>query len=90
MRYFTNVNMGVAVDTDRGLMVPTIMNANLKSLNEISIEAKELARECQKGTINPDKLKDGTFTITNLGALGIEPLHPLSIPLNGYPGCEYN
>ncbi len=80
MRYFTNVNMGVAVDTDRGLMVPTIMNANLKSLNEISIEAKELARECQKGTINPDKLKDGTFTITNLGALGIESFTPVINP----------
>lgn len=80
MRFFTNVNMGVAVDTDRGLMVPTLFNANLKSLNEISIEAKQLAQECQKGTINPDKLKNGTFTITNLGALGIESFTPVINP----------
>jgi len=80
MRYFSDVNMGVAVDTDRGLMVPTLMNANKKSLNEISIEAKELAQACQKGTINPDKLKEGTFTITNLGVLGIETFTPVINP----------
>ena len=80
IRHFTNVHMGVAVDTDRGLMVPTLMNANLKPLNEISIEAKELAKACQKGTINPDKLKEGTFTITNLGALGIESFTPVINP----------
>ncbi len=80
MRCFTNVNMGVAVDTDRGLMVPTLFNANQKSLNEISIEAKQLAQECQKGTVNPDKLKNGTFTITNLGALGIESFTPVINP----------
>lgn len=80
IRYFSDVNMGVAVDTDRGLMVPTLMNANKKSLNEISIEAKELAKACQKGTINPDKLKEGTFTITNLGALGIETFTPVINP----------
>lgn len=80
IRYFSDVNMGVAVDTDRGLMVPTLMNANKKSLNEISIETKELAGACQKGTINPDKLKEGTFTITNLGALGIETFTPVINP----------
>jgi pyruvate dehydrogenase E2 component (dihydrolipoamide acetyltransferase) len=42
MLYFKNVNMGVAVDTQRGLMVPTIFNANLKKLNEISAEVKKL------------------------------------------------
>lgn len=80
IRYFTNVNMGVAVDTDRGLMVPTLFNANRKSLNDISIETKQLAQECQKGTISPDKLKNGTFTITNLGALGIESFTPVINP----------
>jgi len=80
IRYFSDVNMGIAVDTERGLMVPTLMNANRKSLNEISIEAKELAQACRKGTINPDKLKEGTFTITNLGALGIETFTPVINP----------
>lgn len=80
IRYFKNVHMGVAVDTERGLMVPTLFNANLKSLNQIAMETKELAKACQKGTISPDNLKGGTFTITNLGALGIESFTPVINP----------
>jgi pyruvate dehydrogenase E2 component (dihydrolipoamide acetyltransferase) len=80
LRRFSSVHMGVAVDTDRGLMVPTLLNSSKKSLNEISIETKELSQECRKGMINPDKLKGGTFTITNLGALGIESFTPVINP----------
>lgn len=80
IRRFSCVHMGVAVDTDRGLMVPTLFNCDSKSLNKISAETKELAEECRKGTINPDKLKGGTFTITNLGALGIESFTPVINP----------
>lgn len=80
IRRFSAVHMGVAVDTDRGLMVPTLFNCSSKSLNEISVETKELSQECRKGTINPDKLKGGTFTVTNLGALGIESFTPVINP----------
>lgn len=80
IRRFSSVHMGVAVDTDRGLMVPTLFNSSSKSINEIAIETKELSQECRKGTINPDKLKGGTFTITNLGALGIESFTPVINP----------
>lgn len=80
MRYFKNVHLGIAVDTPRGLMVPTLKNANLKSLNDISIEAKKLASDAQAGTINPDTLKGGTFTITNLGTMGIESFTPVINP----------
>ena len=80
MRYFKNAHLGIAVDTPRGLMVPTLMNANTKSLNEISIEAKKLATSAQEGTINPDLLKGGTITITNLGTLGIESFTPVINP----------
>jgi len=80
MRRYSAVHMGMAVDTDRGLMVPTLFNCSNKTLNEISFETKELSRECRKGTINPDKLKGGTFTITNLGALGIESFTPVINP----------
>ena len=52
-----NVQLGCAVDTPRGLMVPTIRDANKKSLLEISREAKALAAACQSGTIDPDLLK---------------------------------
>lgn len=89
MLYFRNVNLGVAVDTERGLMVPTLMNANLKSLNDISGEVKELAKECQTGSINPDMLKNGSFTVTNLGSLGIESFTPvLNPPQTGILGVN--
>ncbi len=77
---FNNVNMGVAVNTDRGLMVPTLIDTNLKSLDEISAEVKGLVKECQAGTINPDMLKGGSFTITNLGTLDIESFTPVINP----------
>ena len=77
MRYFTNVNLGIAVDTERGLLVPTLHNANLKSLNEISKEAKSLASTCQKGAATPDMLQGASFTVSNLGSFGIESFTPV-------------
>lgn len=80
IRHFKDVHLGVAVDTPRGLMVPTIFFANHKSLAEISAEAKQLIKEAQSGTINPDKLRGGTFTVSNLGALGVEMFTPVINP----------
>ena len=80
MRYFNTVNLGVAVDTPRGLMVPTVFGAEKLSLNELSKAAKTVITEAQNGTINPDKLKGGSFTVTNLGALGIESFTPVINP----------
>ena len=89
MRYFKNVHLGFAVDTERGLMVPTIFNSNKKSLNQISKEAKELIQLCRKGTINPDLLKGATFTVTNLGSFGIEGFTPvLNPPQTGILGVN--
>jgi pyruvate dehydrogenase E2 component (dihydrolipoamide acetyltransferase) len=87
MLYFNNVHLGLACDTERGLLVPNVFNANLKSLNEISKEAKKLIQECQKGTISPDYLKDGSFTVTNLGTLDVESFTPvLNAPQTGILG----
>jgi pyruvate dehydrogenase E2 component (dihydrolipoamide acetyltransferase) len=80
MYFFRDVNLGVAVDTDRGLMVPTLFAADKKSLSEISKEAKGLISDSQKGSINPDLLKGGTFTVTNLGSLGVESFTPVINP----------
>jgi len=80
MLLFNNAHIGVAVDTERGLMVPTVMFADLKSLNQISAEVKQLAQECQKGTISPDKLKGASFTVTNLGAFEVESFTPVLNP----------
>ena len=80
MRYFNTVNLGIAVDTNRGLLVPTVFGAEKLSLNELSMAAKEVITQAQSGTINPDKLQGGTFTVTNLGSLGIESFTPVINP----------
>jgi pyruvate dehydrogenase E2 component (dihydrolipoamide acetyltransferase) len=74
---FTRIHLAFAVDTPRGLMVPVIKNADLLSLKAISTEAKRLAKACTEGGITPDELAGGTFTISNLGALGIESFTPV-------------
>jgi pyruvate dehydrogenase E2 component (dihydrolipoamide acetyltransferase) len=74
---FENIHLGFAVDTPRGLMVPVIRYANLMSLKQLSAETKRLAAACIEGTIEPDALTGGTFTVTNLGALGIESFTPV-------------
>lgn len=80
IRHFKCVNLGVAVDTPRGLMVPTIFNADKKSLLEISKEVKVLAAQCREGNIPAQMLTGGSFTVTNLGSLGVESFTPIINP----------
>jgi pyruvate dehydrogenase E2 component (dihydrolipoamide acetyltransferase) len=80
MRYFKHVNLGIAVDTPRGLLVPTLFAAETKTLGQISAEAKTLAKSAIDGSINPDLLQGGTFTISNLGLFGIESFTPVINP----------
>ena len=77
LKTFERVHLGVAVDTPVGLMVPVIRNANLLSLRQISAEAKRLAAACQNRGISPDELSSSTFTVTNLGSLGISGFTPV-------------
>ena len=87
MRFYNTVNLGMAVDTPRGLLVPTLKNAELKSISEISAELKVLAKEAQGGTISPEKLTGGSFTVTNLGSFGVETFTPvLNAPQVGILG----
>ena len=80
MTFFKHVNLGVAIDTPRGLMVPTLFGADQLGLPEISKAVKAHADECRKGTISPDLLRNGTFTVTNLGTFGIESFTPVINP----------
>jgi pyruvate dehydrogenase E2 component (dihydrolipoamide acetyltransferase) len=77
LRVYRRIHLALAVDTPRGLMVPVIRDADLLSLREISAEAKRLAAACQAGNVNPDELSGGTFTVSNLGAFGIESFTPV-------------
>ncbi|MDN5315021.1 MAG: hypothetical protein PWP10_3771 [Clostridiales bacterium] len=80
MTIYNRVHMGVAVDTPRGLMVPTVFNSDLMSLSQLSTSVKEVVAGCQQGTISPDLLRGATFTVTNLGTLGIESFTPVINP----------
>jgi len=80
IRRFSGVQLAVAVDIPAGLVVPVIRNADQLSLMQISNEMKRLAEACQKGTIAPELLTGGTFTVSNLGNLGIESFTPIINP----------
>jgi pyruvate dehydrogenase E2 component (dihydrolipoamide acetyltransferase) len=89
LRTFERVHLGLAVDTPRGLMVPVIRNADLLSLSELSAESKRLAAACNGGAISPDELAGATFTVTNLGAFGVESFTPvLNAPEVGILGVD--
>jgi pyruvate dehydrogenase E2 component (dihydrolipoamide acetyltransferase) len=77
IKTFERVHLGCAVDTPKGLMVPVIRNSNLLSLRQISAEAKRLAAACQNGSAKPDEISGSTFTVSNLGSLGITGFTPV-------------
>ncbi len=63
-------NIGIAVDTERGLLVPVIKNADEKNITDLSVELTELSEKARNKKISVDELQGGTFTISNLGGLG--------------------
>ncbi|MEA3462483.1 MAG: dihydrolipoamide acetyltransferase family protein [Bacteroidota bacterium] len=79
IRMFDQVNLGLAVDTDRGLMVPALLNADRYSLPELSTRLKEVADSSKKGSISPDLIvpEAATFTVSNLGNYGVEMFTPV-------------
>ncbi len=74
-------NVGVAVATERGLIVPVIQNADRKSILEIAQDLADIAEKTRSGKIELDKLQGGTFTITNIGAIGGTSM----VPMINYP-----
>ena len=66
-KYF---HIGIAVDTERGLVVPVIKNADTKSIRDIAAEVASLAEKARAGKLAIDDMRGGTFTITNLGGIG--------------------
>ena len=80
LRKFRGVNLGVATATERGLLVPTVFGADKMSLKQVSAEVKSLAAEAKAGSIDPDKLSGATFTVSNLGAAGVEMFTPIINP----------
>ena len=79
IRYFKKVHLALAVDTDRGLMVPVVRNADDLSIIGLANQLKEVAAACRKGGINPELLsaEAATFTVSNLGNYGVEMFTPV-------------
>jgi len=70
-------HLGIAVDTDRGLLVPVIRDVDRKSIRELSIELYEMVQRTRSGEASLDELQGGTFTITNIGILGGTAFFPI-------------
>ncbi len=80
MRRFTHAQLGVAIDTPRGLVVPVIRDADTLSVKAISETVKAYAAAAKDGSLGGDKMQGGSFTVTNLGNLGIESFTPIINP----------
>ncbi len=72
-----HVNLGMAVDTERGLLVPVVRDADTKTLQQFGAEFRELVDRARKGRSMPDDITGGTFTITNLGMHDIDAFTPV-------------
>ncbi|WP_073255959.1 dihydrolipoamide acetyltransferase family protein [Caldanaerovirga acetigignens] len=74
------INLGIAVALENGLIVPVIKDAGAKSLTELSNMIKDLSARARENKLSPEEIKDGTFTITNLGMYGIDSFTPIINP----------
>ena len=80
MHVFDRVDICVAVATDAGLVAPVVRDADRKGLATLANEVKELAVKAREGTLRPEQVQDGTFTISNLGMFGVETVYPILNP----------
>ena len=76
----TEINIGVAVALDDGLVVPVIQNADKERLSEISEQVRGFAERARSNQLTPGELQGGTFTITNLGNFGVDAFTPIINP----------
>ncbi|HVW46670.1 MAG TPA: dihydrolipoamide acetyltransferase family protein [Solirubrobacterales bacterium] len=74
------VNVGIAVAAQDALVVPTIFDADVKSLGEIGRDSRRLAERVRAGTVTPPELAGGTFTVSNLGMFGMTAIYPVINP----------
>ncbi|WP_019540931.1 dihydrolipoamide acetyltransferase family protein [Proteiniphilum acetatigenes] len=91
IRYFSKIHLGLAVDTERGLMVPVIRNADDLSITGLARQFKEIAAACRNGSVNPDILSPeaGSFTVSNLGNYGVEMFTPvINLPQSAILGVN--
>jgi pyruvate dehydrogenase E2 component (dihydrolipoamide acetyltransferase) len=78
--YKKYIHIGVAVDTDRGLLVPVVKDVDKKSLIELAVELGSLAQKARNKKISPDEMEGGNFVISNLGGIGGTNFTPVIFP----------
>jgi pyruvate dehydrogenase E2 component (dihydrolipoamide acetyltransferase) len=83
MRHYSRADISVAVATDGGLITPIIKGADLKGLKEISQDMKALAGKAKEGKLMPEEYQGGTFSISNLGMMGIKEFSAVINPPQG-------
>lgn len=91
IRYFNKIHLALAVDTDRGLMVPVVKNADDLSITGLANQFKEIANSCRNASVNPDLLsaEAATFTVSNLGNYGVEMFTPvINLPQSAILGVN--
>jgi pyruvate dehydrogenase E2 component (dihydrolipoamide acetyltransferase) len=91
IRRYNKVHLGLAVDTERGLMVPTLRNADDYNIYRLSSQLRQLAESCKTGKIDPDLLTPtaASFTVSNLGSFGVEMFTPvINLPQCGILGVN--
>jgi pyruvate dehydrogenase E2 component (dihydrolipoyllysine-residue acetyltransferase) len=77
IQVWNRIDIGLAVDTERGLMVPVVRDVGEKGLEEIGRETRALVKGAREGTLSPEALRGSTFTLTNLGMFGIDAFTPI-------------
>lgn len=80
VRRWHQVNVAVAVALPDGLIVPVIKQADVRPLTELARELTQLTEQAKQGTLRPDQVSGGTFTLTNLGMFGVEAFDPILNP----------
>ena len=77
IKVWRRIHIGLAVDTDRGLLVPVVRDVDRKGLLQLAEESRSLVERARAGQCTPDELSHGTFTLTNLGMFGVDAFTPL-------------
>ena len=77
IRVWRRIDIGLAVDTERGLLVPVVRDVGSKGVTQLAAETVALAERARAGKCAPDELRGGTFTLTNLGMFGVDAFTPL-------------
>jgi pyruvate dehydrogenase E2 component (dihydrolipoamide acetyltransferase) len=77
IKVWKRVHVGLAVDTERGLLVPVVRDVAGKGIAQLTAEAQDLVQRARAGQCSPEELSGGTFTLTNLGMFGIDSFTPI-------------